>query len=405
MAHKRVRSFLFSRKEDNVSEHKAPYKKIYARKKPEHNTQGGRLDQQIKDMFVSDHASSANVQLELSKSRHVVPCSCCSVPLSEATGVRVNKTMYPSGFHPMCLHCQQEYYADIAAATSRTYALFYACIAFCVPYKPDVIATMGANQNGVWYEYVKRLQRPYVGLDDPQVEVWTDGITDIKKAFGGDFPVLAITTDVLVSNMREMPDQNRWEMEWGTEYNFTSEDFRALDNRYRQLTSEYRGQPIPPRISMSLHDICRFMLLRDKSMRTDSMGAKRYQDMIDKIMGNEELKARDSKQSENMKVDKLVQRLEDMGAVKNGELVGFDELREILADEHGSYETSMDVVDSMMMCIVNTMRKNAGDSELTTLPVSAQVRDIKGELLSHVSKEEEKILSNLGMKPPERDVR
>lgn len=403
----RVRPFLFWKKGGrHVSEKRVlRQKKNDVRRDQSQNTHSGKLDQGVKEMFISEHAAAAGVEMELSKKRKVMLCSRCGAQLSEATGVRANKAMYPSGWHPVCLHCQQEYYADIAAATSRTYALFFACIAFCVPYKPDVIATMGANQNGVWYEYVKRLQRPYVGLDDPQVEVWTDGITDIKKAFGGDFPVLAITTDVLVSNMREMPDQKRWEMEWGTEFEFTSEDFRALDNRYRQLTSEYRGQPIPPRISMSLHDICRFMLLRDKSMRTDSMGAKRYQDMIDKIMGSEELKARDSKQSENMKVDKLMQRLEDMGAVKNGELVGYDELREILSDEHGSYETSMDVVDSMMMCIINTMRRNIGDSEFSTLPVSAQVRDVKGELLSHISKDEEKILSNLGMKPPERDVR
>jgi hypothetical protein len=382
---------------------KRTYKKVYAKAKP-YNTKTGKLDDETKEMFLNEHAAATGVKLELSERRKASTCACCGALLSESTGVRVHKAMYPSGFHPMCLHCQQRYYADIASNTSRTYALFYACIAFCVPYNPEVIETMAANQNGVWYEYVKRLQRPYVGLDDPQVEVWTDGITDIKEAFGGEFPVLAITTDVLVSNMSEMPDEERWKVEWGTEWE-GEEDYRYLDNRYRQLTSEYRGQPIPPRISMAIRDICGFMRMRDKCMRTDSMAAKRYQDMLDQVMGSEELKAKDAKQSETLKIDKMTQRLEDMGAIRNGELIGYDELRHVLADAHGSYETSMDVVDCMMFSIVNTMRRNLGDSELSTLPVSAQVKDVKGELLSKISKDEEKILSNLGIKPPERDVR
>ncbi len=379
-----------------------PKSKTAFKQKPEqHATASTKLDPKLKELFISTNMASADMQL--SAKRKQILCTCCGVPLNEATGVRANKTMFPSGWHPMCLHCQQKYYADISAATSRTYALFYACIAFCVPYKPDVIATMVANQNGVWYEYIKRLQRPYVGLDDPAVEVWTDGITKIADAFGGEFPVLPITTDVLVSNMDELPDQERWLMVWGEDW--SEKEYRALDNRYRQLTSEYRGQPIPPRTSMALRDICRFMLLRDRNMQTDSMGAKRYQEMLDKVMSSEELKAKDSKQGETLKIDKMVQRLEEMGAMRNGELVSFDELTEILSNAHGSYETSMDVVDSMMLCIINTMRRNLGDSELTTLPVSAQVRDTKGELLAHRSKEEDAILNNLGIKPPERDVR
>ena len=56
-----------------------------------------------------------------------------------------------------------------------------------------------------------------------------------------------------------------------------------------------------------------------------------------------------------------------------------------------------------MMCFINTMRKNNGDSELTKLPVSAQVKDVKGELLPEMSATEKKILEGLGMKPPERE--
>ena len=95
--------------------------------------------------------------------------------------------------------------------------------------------------------------------------------------------------------------------------------------------------------------------------------------------------------------------LESIGAMHNGYLVGYDELVKILGNQHGNYNTSLDVVDTIMMCIINTMRKNMGEAELTRLPVSAQVSDPKGELLSETSAEEKKILEGLGMKPPERE--
>jgi hypothetical protein len=87
----------------------------------------------------------------------------------------------------------------------------------------------------------------------------------------------------------------------------------------------------------------------------------------------------------------------------NGYLVGYDELVKILAAQHGSYNTSLDVVDTIIMCIINTMRKNMGESELSKLPVSAQVNDEKGELLSEMSDVEKKLMEGLGLKPPERE--
>ena len=43
-------------------------------------------------------------------------------------------------------------------------------------------------------------------------------------------------------------------------------------------------------------------------------------------------------------------------------------------------------------------------AEFDKLPVSAQVNDFKGELLTDMSPEEKKIMRNLGLVPPEREV-
>ena len=43
------------------------------------------------------------------------------------------------------------------------------------------MGTMAANQNGVWYEYIKRLQMGYTEKNAFRCETWTDGITEIKE--------------------------------------------------------------------------------------------------------------------------------------------------------------------------------------------------------------------------------
>lgn len=328
-------------------------------------------------------------------------CARCGGTINDSNGLITPKAIYGTGYHPVCLFCQQKHYADISSETSRTYALFYACIAYGVPYKPSVIESMVANQNGVWYEYVKKLQSHYIGQTDAKIEVWTDGITDITEAFGGDFPVLAITGDVMVSNLSELPDEKRWELEWGE--GWTVEDYKLMDNRYMMLASEFKGAPIPPRVDMNLHDIVKFMLLRDQNMKNDSMTAKRYQEMIDKIMSGEDLRARDSRKSEAIKIDKLVERLEAGGAIKNHSLLSYEELLEWLRNQHGSYQTSIDVVDEMIMCIANTTRRNSGLSELDRLPKDGQVKDIHGELLPKMTEAEKEVMRYLGTTPPERE--
>ena len=354
-------------------------------------------DSGLKEQFLSEHISDANVWK--ARKASLIECACCGNTISEENGVFAPIRVHPSGYHPVCLTCQQKMYAEMSSVTSRTYALFYACIRFNVPYKPSIIENMVANQNGVWYEYVKDLQRGMTKENSIKTETWLDGITDISEAFGGDFPVLPITGDVLVANMSEMADRDRWNIEWGE--NMPDEDCRNADDRYMMMTANRSGGIIPASVSMYLHDAIRYMIARDKA--SDSMEAKRYQEMADKLMNSDSIKNWQANKGETIQVDKVAQYLESIGAMQNGYLVGYDELVKILGNQHGSYNTSLDIVDCMMMCIINTMRKNGGDSELSKLPISAQVTDTKGELLSEMSAEEKKILEGLGMKPPERE--
>lgn len=355
------------------------------------------IDASLKEQFLNEHVSDRNV--EKSDKSNVQTCACCGKPITDANGVYQPNKLFITGYHPVCLMCQQKFYANIAQETSRTYALFYACIAYNVPYKPSIIENMTANQNGVWYEYIKRLQRGYNSETAFKAEIWSDGITDIKEAFSGEFPVLPITGDVLVANMREMKDRDRWDIEWGER--MSDEECRNADDRYMMMTANRSGGTIPASVSMYLHDAIRYMIERDKAK--DSMEAKRYQEMADKLMNSDSIKNWQANKGETIQVDRVARYLESIGAMQNGYLVGYDDLVRILSAQHGSYDMSLDIVDCVMERIVNTMRKNNGDSELSKLPLSAQVVDKKGELLGTMSDEEKKILEGLGMKPPERE--
>ena len=356
-----------------------------------------KIDAGLREQFLAEHEGDRNVK-KVKRAGGPV-CACCGSAITESNGVLQPRKVFIDGVHPVCLLCQQKFYAEMSQETSRTYALFYACMAYNLPYKPDVIAEMVANQNGVWYEYVKRLQRGYADGNNAKIETWTDGITDIAEAFGGDWPVLPITGDVLVANMREMSDRDRWNIEWGE--SMPDADCRSADERYMMMTANRSGGVIPTSVSMYLHDAIRYMILRDKT--SDSMEAKRYQEMVDKLMNSESIKNWQANKGETIQVDRVVRYLESMGAMQNGFLLSYDELVKVLSAQHGNYDTSLDIVDCMMERIINTMRKNNGDSELSRLPVSAQVTDSKGELLAEISDEEKKLLEGLGMKPPERE--
>ena len=371
--------------------------KVIGIKKSDLNTnKSAGTDKGLKDQFLSKMGEEKTVSR--ATRRGVQECACCGKPITESNGVPVSKRVFAYGYHPVCLPCQQRMYAEIAQRTSRTYALYYACIRFDVPYKPSVIENMTANQNGVWYEYIKQLNR---NAENGADETWLDGVTEIADAFGGEFPVLPITGDVLVANMGEMTDRDRWDIEWGEDMSDT--DCRNADDRLMMMTAHRSGGAIPASVSMYLHDAIRYMIKRDKV--NDSMEAKRYQEMADKLMNSDSVKNWQSNKGETIQVDRVVRYLEGIGAMQNGYLVGYDELVKILGNQHGSYSTSLDVVDCMMMCIINTMRKNMGESELSKLPISAQVSDTKGELLAEMSGEEKKILESIGMKVPEREVK
>lgn len=183
---------------------------------------------------------------------------------------------------------------------------------------------------------------------------------------------------------------------------YTDSEIEELERIYKMLSAEYKGA-MTPRMEYALRKIVKLELEQQKAMaKGDSQEAKRYADIIKDVKKAEGMNVGDTRPLDSVKIDSIIDALEKKGMVKEGKIVGRAELVKILAGASQSYNTSLDVVDEMMFAILNTMRRNNGESELNELPVSAQVKDRKGELRERMSDRERRDSNALGVIPPTR---
>lgn len=199
---------------------------------------------------------------------------------------------------------------------------------------------------------------------------------------------------------------------WGSRFNadggtmdYSDAELRELENLYAMQAAEFKGA-VTPRVEIGLVEICSYRLELKRCIAAgDSAGAKRYSDMINSAMGRESMKAGDAKALEATRIDALIMNLEAKGAIKDGKIVGTEELIDILAKDHPKYHTSRDVVYSMLFAIINTMKRNNGENEITELPLSAQIEDVFDELLTTPTQKEKKALADTGIVPPPLEQR
>jgi hypothetical protein len=189
----------------------------------------------------------------------------------------------------------------------------------------------------------------------------------------------------------------------GNRINYTDADLEELERLYKNQAAEF-SNVMTPRQQGGVIEICTFRLEMNRCIAAgDSAGAKRYSDMINAAMSREAMKAGDVKQLEATRIDSLIVNLEKKGAIKDGKIVGRDELIRILSNDHPIYHTSLDVVDEMLFAIINTMKKNNGEPEMDELPLSAQVEDVFGQLLATPTAKEKQAMAETGIVPPTRE--
>ena len=325
-------------------------------------------------------------------------CVCCGKELTNDNKKGVSKKRYKAGFLPVCLQCQQKKFEEIKQyVESDIMALYITCIVYDTPFYIEIAKQMFVDEDipDEWITYLNLLRKNKKNKDSQgDFNSFPDGDTVMEEVFAEE------------NSANEA--ENKWGMvfdDMGNERQYSQRELRELENLYREQAAEYKGA-ITPRVDMSLREICICRLEWKKHVGIgDTQGAKRYMDMIKDAMAREGMRAIDSKPLEAMRIDSIIDNLEKKGFVENGKIVGKKKLLNLLAKDHPKYHTSLDVVDAMMMQIINTMRKNNGDAELTELPIDAQISDVFGELLSAPSETEKKNLEDTGVMIPRRAKR
>ena len=327
-------------------------------------------------------------------------CPSCGHPYEKNKRLGVAKTWSVSGKDVFCINCQERRFNQLVAATDDEFlALYFNCLFFDRPFDVTTAKEVMAESISVphWAMYIKKMHEKKMLIHGKEFVTFRDVQTGLDPRL----PNLIDGSDRYECKAAS----GRWGMKFteGGTVPYTSAETRELDTMYAEQAAEYKGT-MTQRVDMAIREICICRLEWKKCVGAgDANGAKKYSDMIKDAMTREGLRANDAKPTETMRVDSLIDRLERRGAMTNGSLVGKKQLLEILAADHPQYKTSLDVVDAMMMAIINTMRRNNGQSELDELPRTAQITDDFGELLPEPTDEERRTMSDIGMITPRRE--
>lgn len=339
-------------------------------------------------------------------------CLSCGKNIEAAAATRVSRRFHKDGKSSICSVCQQERFKALEKESCNSIiAIYMMCAVMDFPFwlKQASNASM-SNAENIWSAYYKAVMADEkLCKDHGEMLSFKDGDASYKGvknlADGGE---LKTSKDIAaLEKARE-----RWGIKYisdsadgsETTRRYTDEELTELENFYREQAAEFKGG-ISPRIKNAIREICICRLEWKRCTgRGDSQSAKRYSDMIKDIMAREGMRAGDAKPLESVRIDSIIDHLEKKGAVKDGKIVGKKELIKILAKDHPKYNTSLDIVDAMMMAIVNTMRKNNGMAEVERLPIAAQVKDVFGELLTAPSALEKHAMSKMGMVKPIREA-
>lgn len=223
------------------------------------------------------------------------------------------------------------------------------------------------------------------------------GITDIRRVFGKNLSESDLGR--FLSNERTKPGTEAQRRKWGTEplykdFPLTNERYDELDEKYESWLQRYKGVTIDPRMEETLITVCKRSLVANWLFaKSEIKESAAIQKMNDDMLAAEQMRKKDEKPVENMRMDALVVALEKAGLMEEGQLLPYDDLVEALRDnflKSPKYQYSLDVADQLILASYNTMRKNGDMPTVIDLPDEMLPEDEYGEFLPEETEQERK---------------
>ena len=165
--------------------------------------------------------------------------------------------------------------------------------------------------------------------------------------------------------------------------NWSQDLYDELDRIYETRASAYKGFDLNGQQQAILVKVAKNDAIYDHLMRTGlAKLATDIQKSTSQLLADENMRPKDKKPVEELRLDALVLALEEAGLMENGDLLTYDELIEVMRDnfvKSPKYDYSLDVADQMILDVINSMRANADLPYIQDLPEEFAPVDEYGE--------------------------
>lgn len=337
-------------------------------------------------------------------------CHKCGTELTNSNCRKANNSI--SGFSHLCIDCEEARLQEIAELQGIYEGLFSQCAALDVPLVPRVLDGVDLTTlDKPWRAYLRLLKDNGEYLVDGQLRGFKDGVKSIFGVFGNNLTHTDFTARIKQDVAKIQAERKRKQAEeeriaklpgtkeqrerWGQGIlykpqmasvpmlSMTQETYDDLDRVFETRASSFKGQDLTPQQLSVLVRVCKKEVIADHLTK---YGATKFSTEIEKsissLLADENMRPKDKKPVEELRLDALVLALEEAGLMENGDLLNYDELIEVLRDEFvksKKYDYSLDVVDQSLLFMQNAMRFNADLPPLQDLPEEFAPVDEYGE--------------------------
>jgi hypothetical protein len=304
---------------------------------------------------------------------------------------------------PMDAEKQQAYYELLEEEVGESLAFFYCCIRFDKPFDMKAIPAKSAKEK--WTSYCEKLEKKGLAKTKGGGEYgFLDGLTDINRIFGtglakGEF---SRAVDLEKSARDGKNGTKRQVADWGEggeKSHYTTEDYNEFDRIYNALCADFGGEGnVSAKQQLILRNVAKWTKQMNDAAELGQIDkAKKLSSMIQENLASENLRKKDTKPVEELRLDNMVLALERAGLLKNGKPCDPDEAFKIFFGRPCKYPYTRDAADQMILINENRMRQNDGMPELAELPDEMRLRDDLGEFAKEPNEAEKEAYEKLGL--------
>lgn len=330
-------------------------------------------------------------------------CAKCGEELTVENGRLASPEWYgETRFVHYCKKCQREQFTEFAYLISPYMAFYVCCAAYNIPFIPECVPEMGRVFDGFsWDVYLRNIDDADKSTRvDGEPCAFSDGVTDVEKLFGISVKTKIndeVTSEMLQSDSHGTKTQQK---NWGVRADYSKEDYNELDRLYAIQSKSYEANGIDAEMEFNIREICKLLLVYSKQCAAGEIKeAKQTYDVISKMKADNLMRKKDEAPIAAAKIDTMMAALERNGYAKDGKLLPYDKLLQLIREDHPVYPMGKDIIDQILLAIWNAYRRNCALSETDTLPIEMQIDPKLGEFQEGSTDTEKKLIESLELPP------